>query len=293
MSTNKNKNYDSHFQDEWLSDEKYKYWINKDKNDPTKAYCTLCFKSISIARKGKGNLDEHANGKKHISKVPCSKQTLLALTAKQEKQAVVTTSSDKSQNQLESHKPRKQSSVNSYILNEAVTDAEIFWIIEVVLKKYSLNSCDGKKELFQAMFKDSEIAKKFTCGSTKCSYVINFGIAPYFRNLLENALNLAPFYVACFDESHNDVLKKGQMDMLLRFWNEDTNMVATRYYNSEFLGKAAAVDVHQKFKSCLSSLDSNKMIQVCIRSGMYVWYSFVNNVYCLFWVLCIKNQYIW
>ena len=117
MSTNKNKNYDSHFQDEWLIDEKYKYWINKNKNDPTKAYCTLVNKSISIARKGKGNLDEHANGKKHISKVPCSKQTLLALTAKQEKQAVVTTSSDKSQNQLERHKPCKQSSVNSYILN--------------------------------------------------------------------------------------------------------------------------------------------------------------------------------
>ena len=59
MSTNKNKNYDSHFQDKWLSDEKY--WINKDKNDPTKAYCILCFKSISIVRKGKGNLDEHTN----------------------------------------------------------------------------------------------------------------------------------------------------------------------------------------------------------------------------------------
>ena len=167
MSTNKNKNYDSHFQDEWLSDEKYKYWINKDKNDPTKAYCTLCFKSISIARKGKGNLDEHANGKKYISKVPCSKQTLLALIAKQEKQAVATKSSDKSQNQLESHKPCKQLLVNSYILNKAVTEAEIFWIIEVVLKIYSLNSCDGTKELFQAMFKDSEIAKKFMCGSTK------------------------------------------------------------------------------------------------------------------------------
>ena len=60
MSTNKNTNDDSHFQDEWLSDEKYKYWINKGKNDPAKAYCTLCFKSISIARKGKGNLDERA-----------------------------------------------------------------------------------------------------------------------------------------------------------------------------------------------------------------------------------------
>ena len=85
MSTNKNKNYDSHFQDEWLSDEKYIYWISKDKNDPNKAYCTLCFKSISIARKGKRNLDEHANGKKHISKVPCSKQTLLTLKSKKSK----------------------------------------------------------------------------------------------------------------------------------------------------------------------------------------------------------------
>ena len=121
------------------------WFFKPPKNDPTKAYCALCFKSISIARNGEGNLDEHANGKKHISKVPCSKQTLLAFTAKQEKQAVVTTSTDKSQNQLESHKPSKQSSVNSYILSEAVTDAEIFWIIEVVLKKYSLNSCDGKK----------------------------------------------------------------------------------------------------------------------------------------------------
>ena len=48
MSTNKNKNYDSHFQDEWLSDGKYKYWINKHKNDPTKAYCALCFKSMTL-----------------------------------------------------------------------------------------------------------------------------------------------------------------------------------------------------------------------------------------------------
>ena len=148
--------------------------------------------------------------------------------------------------------------MNTYILNEAVTDAEIFWSMEVVLKQYSLSSCDGKNEPFLAMSKHSEIAKKFTCGRTKCTYVINFSIAPYFRSLLEDALTIAPFYVSCFDESHNGVLEKGQMDMYLRFWNEDTNMVSTRYYNSEFLGKASAIDFNQKFKSCLSSLDSSE-----------------------------------
>ena len=53
-----------------------------------------------------------------------------------------------------------------------MTDAEIMWALEVVLKKYSLNSCSDKKDLFQARFKDSKIAEKFTCASTKRSYVI-------------------------------------------------------------------------------------------------------------------------
>ena len=39
-------------------------------------------------------------------------------------------------------------------------------------------------------------------------------------------------------------------------------MLSTRYYNSKFLGKATAVDVHAKFQSCAKSLDESKMIQV-------------------------------
>ena len=67
---------------------------------------------------------------------------------------VETTSRDKSENQHTSEQYSQQFSVNSYILNEEVTDAEIFWSIEVVLKKYSPSLCDGKNELFQAIFKD-------------------------------------------------------------------------------------------------------------------------------------------
>ena len=48
---------------------------------------------------------------------------------------------------------------------------------------------------------------------------------------------------------------KGQMDVL-------TYLVSTTYYNCKFLGKAPTKDVHTKFEICLSSLDSNKMIQV-------------------------------
>ena len=54
------------------------------------------------------------------------------------------------------------------------------------------------------------------------------------------------------------------MDMHTRFWHNSTDIVSTGYFNSEFLGKAAATDVHAKFEICASSLDSNKIIQVYI-----------------------------
>ena len=50
--------------------------------------------------------------------------------------------------------------------------------------------------------------------------------------------------------------------MLIRYWYTSINLVPTRYYNSEFLGKASADDGHTKFEICPSSLKSNKMSQV-------------------------------
>ena len=50
--------------------------------------------------------------------------------------------------------------------------------------------------------------------------------------------------------------------MLVRFWNDQKNMVDTRYLSSEFLGKAMAVDIFSKFQACTSALDKNKITQV-------------------------------
>ena len=36
----------------------------------------------------------------------------------------------------------------------------------------------------QRMFPDSEIAKQFSLGKDKMSYLINFGLAPYFKTKL-------------------------------------------------------------------------------------------------------------
>ena len=64
------------------------------------------------------------------------------------------------------------------------------------------------------MFQDSPTASKLSLGATKMSYLLNFGIAPYFKNLLLDEIKASPYYVLSFDESLNTVLQKDQMDVI-------------------------------------------------------------------------------
>ena len=106
------------------------------------------------------------------------------------------------------------------------------------------------------------MVQSFTLGKTKCSYVICCGIAPYCKDLLMGVLERTAFMVILFDEEFNSSVQKSQMDMQVRFWNDRKCQVSSRYLNSEFLGKASAVDLYQKFDACCSVLDKNKVIQV-------------------------------
>ena len=83
-----------------------------------------------------------------------------------------------------------------------VTDAGIYWILDGSLDHYSLNSCRSKMSLFTQMYRDSKIAELFSCGCTKFSYIIGFGIGPYFQSLLDEALKEASYFVCSFDESY-------------------------------------------------------------------------------------------
>ena len=61
-------------------------------------------------------------------------------------------------------------------------------------------------------FPDSCIAAEFSCGSNKCSYLVRFGLAPYFKELLLKRVKESEDTVAMSDESLNTVTKCKQMD---------------------------------------------------------------------------------
>ena len=50
----------------------------------------------------------------------------------------------------------------------------------------------------------------FSCGKTKCGFIVKFEIAPYFVELLNSQLKNVEYFVALFDESFNFVAKKKQ-----------------------------------------------------------------------------------
>ena len=82
------------------------------------------------------------------------------------------------------------------------------------------------------MFPGNKIIEKISCGRTKCGYIINHGLAPYFIELLLEEVKLPPKYVLSFDESLSKKLQKGEMDSLLRHWDYEKTIATTRYLNS-------------------------------------------------------------
>ena len=86
------------------------------------------------------------------------------------------------------------------------------------------------------MFEDSEIVKKFLVGKTKAAYMIMFGLAPYFKDELTKKLLLCSAFVVCFDEALNRVMQQGEMDIFIRYYDDQPGMVMARYFGSAFLG---------------------------------------------------------
>ena len=63
------------------------------------------------------------------------------------------------------------SSVLASVMMKDVLSAEIYWALNTAEKHYSFKSSEQTGKLFQAMFPDSAIAKKFACGDRKCNYL--------------------------------------------------------------------------------------------------------------------------
>ena len=121
------------------------------------------------------------------------------------------------------------------------------------------------------MFSDSVITKSFTLGRAKCSYFINFGVAPYLKELLLAKRKFSDFFVTCYDGLLNQVFQEEQMDVVLRYFNNESCMVETSYFDSAFLKRPNSQNLHNKLLESLTALDLGKLIQILMDGPNVNW----------------------
>ena len=157
------------------------------------------------------------------------------------------------------------------MLTSNFTEAEILWAIRTSLTHSSLRSCDGISKLFSRMFSDSNIAKSFSLARTKCGYFINFGVAPYLKDQLLSIIDTSTFFVVSYDESMNRIFQEEQMDIGLRYFNDDTGLVETKSFDSAFLKCPNSENFHEKFLQSLSDLKLEKLLQISMDGPNVNW----------------------
>jgi hypothetical protein len=158
-----------------------------------------------------------------------------------------------------------------YVLNDQVTKAEALWAMKTVMSHFSFNASGNLKDIFGTMFPDSAIARKLTIGSTKLSYCVTYGLAPYFHGNLLRSVKKCSSYVLCFDEAMNKISQSGQMDVVIRFWDDTRNEVASRYFGSAFLGHATAECLLAGFKTAMQELSLAGLMQVSMDGPSVNW----------------------
>ena len=150
----------------------------------------------------------------------------------------------------------KQSTIELHLERSSAMKAEIIWTLKSVMSGYSARSNEDMNETLAAIFPEFEATKSFQMSQSKSMYIVNHGLAPYFKSVLKTNLHKAEFLVYSFDESLNGVMQTAEMDLHVHYWDSVENRVKVRYYNSTFLGHRTHTDLLNHFWSITNDLPS-------------------------------------
>ena len=252
MSSSKAKRLKK-FNDNWLEEDDFKAWLKKVEEDDRKFKCSICKKTLNLSSSGRGAVSDHANGAKHKEIV---KKRNFFLKPQQQVKLTDTTRVANEEDNIK---------------------AIVIWLLKTIESGFSNNSTDDIGDVLRSMDPNSKILESFKMKKTKASYVINHGLAPYFRDKLYTEINASDMLVLSFDESLNDVVQKCEMVLVIRYWSFTQNMVKTRYLDSAFFGHGRESDLLEHFKKLSSRVDRSKVYNVSM-DGPRVNHNFLRSL---------------
>ncbi|XP_063740389.1 uncharacterized protein LOC134883765 [Eleginops maclovinus] len=249
------------FNPSWVHDAKYN-WVQPVPGNVWEAQCTLCRKTFKLGTMGHIALNSHMKSAKHTK--------LVEVRSSQAPIATFCVPPSVQSTSVASATPLQQVPLSGLLCGSTPTlQAEVIWTLRTVYEHHSYSSNEGITDVFKCMFPDSQIAATFSCGSNKTAYLTKFGLVPFISKELTEQVNQAVGFVPMLDESLNKSTKTKQLDIHLRYWDGDR--VRSRYFGSQFMGHAKAVDLLSNFKECLRDLDLRRMVSLSMDGPNVNW----------------------
>ena len=234
-------------------------WVMKHE-DKHLVKCKICDKDIALGKMGEAALRSHEKSDSHrkFSESDASQVSMDKFTVPPPPPPSST---------MKTANP-STSGLEKFVSKTDVLKAEVMWTIQTVVNHNSYKSNETVGPLFKAMFPDSKIAEKFTCGERKTAYFTVFGIAEYLRSLIIS--DIKGYFVILSDESLNKKSQAKQMDFHVRYWSDK---VITRYLGSVFMGHGKATDLLEHFLKGVNDLIPviKNMLQVSMDGPNVNW----------------------
>ncbi len=233
----------SHFNISWKEKEEYCQWLCEGRSN-TEAKCTLCDCYFSVGNGGISQVQQHASGVRHASKI------------------TATTGQKKLQFNSAGIVTLESGSGMRFNHDEQVMRAEVILLFRLVKYNHSFSSQEDLTETLKYIFPNNDIVKDLSLASTKSSYSIAYGLGPHYHAELVEDIKRS-YYSLIVDETTTQQNIK-QLDLHIRYWSLTEHKISARYLNSCFLGHATADVMKDNIVKCLSDdgLSLTKMIML-------------------------------
>lgn len=228
-----------------------KNWCCGTKNE-YEAKCIPCNYILKIGNQGFSQITSHAGSVKH-------KKAVSGL----HNQTVLTPSSSSTIGKT-NLVLKSANGFTSFCLADKILKAEVYLVLAAIKNNYSFSSLTNLSQLYREVFDDSDVAKGIKLSDKKVRYVVNFGLAPFFKTEILKDIGES-FFAIHFDETTTKQAKK-QMDICLSYWSETQGKVIYTYCDSYFLGHADAKTLLGKLLNFLD--DNNLKIEKLIQLSM-------------------------
>ena len=158
-----------------------------------------------------------------------------------------------------------------------VKKSEILLAVHSILTYATQRTMEKCVKLTKVLFLDSKIPQQLELGRTKLGYLLQFGLAPHYKEQLFSSLLLATGFapklcILLRRGIYNYISKRKQMDVHVLYFHEEKQQVIRSYIGSHFLGHAITEEIFQLIQAVHGKVGlTHNLVQVSMGGPNVNW----------------------